>query len=210
MWEPFTEHARHSVAQAHDEAQAMGQAQLGTEHLLLALLAQTTVETVLEGVDVDVEALRRELKRDARRDPCPPGQEMGFTRNAKKAIECAFEAARLLHHDFIACEHLLIGILRAPDCTACRALAAAGADPKRLGKALQERASETPRPPETLHLQAQAARAHAARGEVLPSAVPVGQEALELLRSLREEVAAMRTEIAGLRQLLAATPPEAT
>lgn len=200
MWEPFTEHARHAVVQAQEEAQGMGHGHIGTEHLLLALLAHTPVESALESLDVDLDPVRRELRRvSLQRAPGVPGQEMLFTANAKRVIDFAFAEARRLQHDFIGCEHLLVGVLRVPDSTACRAMSASGLDPEGLRAALQERASEAPRPVETLHLQQQsAARSH-------PQAV--GQEALETLRLLREEVAAMRAEIAGLREFLAATPP---
>lgn len=210
MWEPFTEHARHSVAQAHDEAQAMGHPHLGTEHLLLALLAHGPVETM----DIDLDRVRREVRLlRLRQEVAGTSGEVAFTENARKAIELAFEEARELQHNFIARDHLLLGILRLSESTARRALTGAGVDAGALRTAVRDRAAEAARPPETMHLQAQAARAHAARGEVLPSTRPpeatglAGHEALDMLRCLREEVAAMRTELAALREFLAATPP---
>lgn len=197
MWEPFTEHARHAVVQAHEEAQSRGHDHLGTEHLLLALLANAPLESALAALAVEVEPLQRELRRVcAERRGGPPGQEIGFSARARRAIDLARAEADRQDLDFVACEHLLCGILRVPESAGCRALARAGVDPARLLEALQDRPSEGPRPPEVLHLSR-------------PHPQVMGQETLEVLKLLREEVAAMRTELAGLREFLAATPPPA-
>ncbi|MFC4111146.1 Clp protease N-terminal domain-containing protein [Nonomuraea zeae] len=51
-----------------------------------------------------------------------------FTVKARKVVVTAQEEARLLKHDYIGTEHLLLGLLDAPDSTAARALHQLGYD----------------------------------------------------------------------------------
>jgi ATP-dependent Clp protease ATP-binding subunit ClpC len=40
MWEPFTERARRCIVLAQEAAQSLGQAHIGTEHILLGVLEE--------------------------------------------------------------------------------------------------------------------------------------------------------------------------
>ena len=49
-----------------------------------------------------------------------------LARRSEDSIEKARQAAFDLGHSFVGTEHLLLGILREPDCGGCRALRARG------------------------------------------------------------------------------------
>jgi ATP-dependent Clp protease ATP-binding subunit ClpA len=174
MFERFTHASRDAVIRAQTEARELKHPRIGTEHLLLALLADAhgPVATMLghDGVDhdtvradltrlvgqrtvapepladtdqadadalraigIDIAAVRRAIEEnfgpDALRLPPPEApRRRGFlrrkTRNgpssghipfsprAKKTLELSLREALRLKHNFIAPEHMLLGILR--------------------------------------------------------------------------------------------------
>ncbi|MFE1290884.1 Clp protease N-terminal domain-containing protein [Streptomyces sp. NPDC058751] len=65
MFEFFTDHGKQAVAASQDEAIALGHDFIGTEHLLLGLLAtgSGTAAGVLHGQNVDLERARHETVR---------------------------------------------------------------------------------------------------------------------------------------------------
>lgn len=97
----FTAEARQAVVDAQEEARGLGHHHVGTEHLLLGVLAQES-----ELVDLSPDDLRAQLEPG---DAHPTGQ-IPFTPTAKQALELALRAA-LTHGDpAIQPRHLLIGI----------------------------------------------------------------------------------------------------
>ena len=65
MFERFTRASREAVKQAQTEARELGHPRIGTEHLLLALLAdgQGSIAVLLRGAGVDHAGVRAELTR---------------------------------------------------------------------------------------------------------------------------------------------------
>jgi hypothetical protein len=97
----FTSAARLAVATAQDEARGLGHGSVGTEHLLLGVLAQEP-----DLADLTPEDVRAQL------DPgvAHPSGQIPFTPTAKQALELALRAA-LSHRDpAIEPRHLLVGI----------------------------------------------------------------------------------------------------
>lgn len=127
----FTARARTAitlgVAQAREEAAAS----LGTEHLLAGMLAegQNLALQVLWAIDIDPETVRRELARQAPREA--EGEGGGgrrFSQTAANALELTVTEATSLGHNYVGCEHLLLGLIAEPDGTAGHVLRALGAD----------------------------------------------------------------------------------
>jgi ATP-dependent Clp protease ATP-binding subunit ClpC len=60
MYERFSTQARQTVVEAQEQARQLGHPHIGTEHLLLGLLAQGegTAATALEMLAIDAEAVR--------------------------------------------------------------------------------------------------------------------------------------------------------
>lgn len=62
-----------------------------------------------------------------------------FTERARRVIVLAQDEARLLHHDRIGAEHLLLGLFRVEEGMAVRVLELFGAQPQTLRKAVEAR-----------------------------------------------------------------------
>jgi ATP-dependent Clp protease ATP-binding subunit ClpA len=195
MFERFTHASRDAVVQAQAEARELRHPRIGTEHLLLALLAdsQGPVAAMLGDNGVDHTSVRRELTRrvgpgapsvsepladtdqadadalraigidiaavrraieqnfgpDALRLPPPEApRRRGFLRRkthsgpsrghipfsprAKKILELSLREAVRLKHNFIAPEHILLGIVREGAGLGARILVDAGVDLQEL------------------------------------------------------------------------------
>ena len=111
MFEKFTERARQVILQAREEALDLGHSYLGSEHILLALIKEEDIPTlVLSRQGLTPDKVRKAVMGQINR-----GSHTGeilFAPDAKRVIEFAVEEARILHHQFVGPEHLLIGIVR--------------------------------------------------------------------------------------------------
>ena len=111
---------------ANQNAQRLNHEHIGTEHILLALVEHGTgvAITVLTSMAIDVaqipsivESLVQEGSDSVLQGKLPR------TPGATKVIELAMEEARSLEHHYVGTEHLLLGMLRADEGIAARALA---------------------------------------------------------------------------------------
>ncbi|RME62589.1 MAG: ATP-dependent Clp protease ATP-binding subunit [Nitrospirae bacterium] len=131
MFEKFTERGRKVIIYAKEEAERRQNDYLGTEHLLLGLLRDTEdlPVIILKKLGISIEQLRLEIERNL-----PPASnvlsfgDIPFTPRAKKVLELAIEEARLLGHNYIGSEHLLLGILREEEGIAGKVLRGMGAN----------------------------------------------------------------------------------
>lgn len=131
MFEKFTERGRKIIIYAKEEAEKRQNDYLGTEHLLLAILREeeSLPVTVLRKMGLSIEDLYMEIERNL-----PPGSniltfgDIPFTPRAKKVLELSVEEARLLGHNYIGCEHLLLGLIREEEGIAGKTLRAFGAN----------------------------------------------------------------------------------
>ncbi|HXV34835.1 MAG TPA: Clp protease N-terminal domain-containing protein [Gaiellaceae bacterium] len=114
MFTRFTEQAREAVALAQDEARSLGHSAVGTDHLLVGLLREATgaAARMLDGLDVTVEEVRAQTERCVGRGDGSPAGETPFADDAKRAFELAMREALSLGHNYIATEHLLLGVAR--------------------------------------------------------------------------------------------------
>ena len=134
MFERFTEPARHAVVLAQDDARLFGHDYLGTEHLLLGLLAEQRgmAARVLATRGVTVQAARDSVvARAGRKEPAPTGQ-IAFTPALNRALELSLDEARALGHGLIGTEHLLLGLARGADGAVAHVLADLGTTPEQV------------------------------------------------------------------------------
>jgi len=125
--EKFTEKAEGAIEQARLAAFGLGHSYVGTEHLLLGILRERAGlgARILRDRGLSEHSLKDAISRaNGTGEPGVPTQ--GLTKHAWQAIEKAAADAARLGHSYIGTEHLLLGILRQPDCGGARALAAAG------------------------------------------------------------------------------------
>ena len=127
--EKFTQRAETAIEAARSAAGELGHAYIGTEHLLLGILEEEDGlgAHILRRQGLEREHLRRVIARETGLG-CPGAPGLGLTPNARAALEQAAAEARALRHGCIGTEHLLLGLLRLPDCGAVRALRGAGID----------------------------------------------------------------------------------
>jgi ATP-dependent Clp protease ATP-binding subunit ClpC len=115
MFEKFTERGRKVIIYAKEEAEKRQNDYLGTEHLLLAVLKEEDglPVAILKRMGITPEEIRLEIERNL-----PQGTnimtfgDIPFTPRAKKVLELAVEEARLLGHNYIGSEHILLGLIR--------------------------------------------------------------------------------------------------
>jgi len=131
MFEKFTERGRKVIIFAKEEAEKRQNDYLGTEHLLLAILREEDglPVAILKKMGLAIEELRMEIERNL-----PAGMniltfgDIPFTPRAKKVLELAVEEARLLGHNYIGSEHLLLGLVREDEGIAGKILRNLGAN----------------------------------------------------------------------------------
>ncbi|HIE11563.1 MAG TPA: ATP-dependent Clp protease ATP-binding subunit, partial [Kiritimatiellae bacterium] len=126
----FTPRAQQVLQLARREAERLNHGYVGTEHLLLGLVAlgQGVAVEVLRKMGVDLERVRREVERlVGAGEPTllPAGAASGnipFTPRVKKVLALAGSEARALNHSYIGTEHILLGLLREGEGVAARIL----------------------------------------------------------------------------------------
>ena len=110
----FTDRARKVLTLAQEEAQRFQHNYIGTEHLLLGLVRESegVAAKVLTNLGIQLNDVRRAVEYIiGRGDRVAPG-DIGLTPRAKKVIELAVDEAKLLKHQYIGTEHLLLGLVR--------------------------------------------------------------------------------------------------
>ncbi|RAG87637.1 ATP-dependent Clp protease ATP-binding subunit [Streptacidiphilus pinicola] len=126
---------------------AAAEGPVGTRHLLVGLLDEggNLAVRLLPALGEEPEALREAALASAAEEPLPnsaakPAPAGGFwsglTMPARNAIGAALEAALDLGHNYIGCEHLLVGLLADEESGAGRVLHAAGLDASAVRRAI--------------------------------------------------------------------------
>ncbi len=108
----LTDNARASLAHAGTIARGLGNAYIGTEHLLLGLLAQDTSigAKLLEGAGVTLEKARVALNLTPKALVINMGAK-GYSETAKLTLKMAYDVAQDYNQDFCGTEHILYSIL---------------------------------------------------------------------------------------------------
>ncbi|GLY65851.1 Clp protease N-terminal domain-containing protein [Amycolatopsis taiwanensis] len=124
----FAERARNAIKLAVEQARTTHAANVGTEHLLHGILAEGSnlALRVLHAMEIDPAHVARALP-DASPAPETPSATQ-FSGPAANALELTVTEALALGHNYVGCEHLLLGLLSEPDGTAGRVLRELGID----------------------------------------------------------------------------------
>lgn len=124
MFESFTDKAMQVILLAQEESRQLGQRFVGSEQILLGLVAEETsfAASILEELGLTYSAARAEVERTVGCGTGFVGMEIPFTPKAKAVLEQAIQEARQLAHNFISPEHLLLGLLKDADSVAIKVL----------------------------------------------------------------------------------------
>jgi ATP-dependent Clp protease ATP-binding subunit ClpA len=114
MFERFTNRARHVVVLSQEEARRLQHNYIGTEHILLGLVAESggIASRVLDRFGITLDGTRGEVKSMIGIGRAKPSGHIPFTPRAKKVLELGLREALQLHHNFIGTEHILLGLIR--------------------------------------------------------------------------------------------------
>jgi ATP-dependent Clp protease ATP-binding subunit ClpC len=135
MNDKFTERVRKVIYLARDEANRLQHDYIGTEHLLLGIVreGEGIAARVLLKLDLDLDQIQQAIENIVK----PSGGtltlgEIPLTPRAKRVLELSIEEARLLGHNYVGTEHLLLGLIREGEGVAARVLLELGVDRKRV------------------------------------------------------------------------------
>jgi ATP-dependent Clp protease ATP-binding subunit ClpC len=109
----LTNNALHSLKHADAIARSFGNAYVGTEHLLLGILAQESSigAKILEGAGVTLERARTALKLSPKALQVQNAGAKGLSETAKLTLKMAYDTAQDYNQDFCGTEHILSSIL---------------------------------------------------------------------------------------------------
>ena len=135
MQDRFTDRVRKVIYYARDEAARLQHDYIGTEHLLLGIVreGEGIAAKVLAKLELDFEQIQQAVENMVKSSggTLTIG-EIPFTPRAKRVLELAIEEARLLGHNYVGTEHLLLGLIREGEGVAAQVLAELGVDRKRV------------------------------------------------------------------------------
>jgi ATP-dependent Clp protease ATP-binding subunit ClpC len=110
----FTPRAQRAIKLAQKEADDFNHPYVGTEHLLLGLIAlgEGVAVNVLERMGVSIEKVRLEVERAVGQGPeTKTVGNIPFTPRSKKVLQLAMAEAQALNHSYVGTEHVLLGLL---------------------------------------------------------------------------------------------------
>ena len=118
----FSDRLRRVLSEAREEAARLRHEHVGTEHLLLALLADSCQDGAESPSEVrlvfDVLAVDRAKVREVLEQTVLPGRahatedQLSYTSRAKAVLELAMAEARVARQSTVDAQHLLLGLVR--------------------------------------------------------------------------------------------------
>jgi ATP-dependent Clp protease ATP-binding subunit ClpC len=118
----FSDDLRRVLTDARDEATRLQHEHVGTEHLLLALLADSNREgdtppspaaVVLDVLGINWEKMRAVLEQTVLRGrTATPDDQLTYTSRARAVLELAMAEARISRASTVDTQHLLLGLIR--------------------------------------------------------------------------------------------------
>ncbi len=191
----FTKRARRVLTRAGEEARRLNHRFIGTEHILLGLVAEEggVAIRVLQELSLSPEQVRNTIERTVGRGPRPTFTQPTLTPRTKRVIELSVDEARRLGHHYIGTEHLLLGLIREGEGVAVDVLRRLGAPPEEIRRQVNRLLQEAP-----VH----------AGGRQQPSATPTVDQLGTDLTALADAgkldpVIGRKTEIERVIQILA-------
>jgi ATP-dependent Clp protease ATP-binding subunit ClpB len=140
-FDQLTIKAQEAVQEAQRDARARGNAELTSEHLLLALLKQDdgVVVPVLQKLGVNAEALSSEVAASLARRPSVSGAsaDAAVSRDLTRVFDRSFEIAKEFGDEYVSTEHFLLALAESGGDAASQ-LKKAGVQKDTLLKSLKE------------------------------------------------------------------------
>ena len=124
----FTDRARVVLLKAQSEARSRGEKEVTSVHLLLGFCAewQGIAGQVIEATGASKDALAEAAAAALAPIGPPYAQHVTFSDGMKKVHDLVVKEALRLRHNYVGTEHMLLGLLEAPDEPGARILAQLG------------------------------------------------------------------------------------
>src|SRR3954467_3518744 len=134
----FTPRARKAIELAQEAAREVPHDHVDTEHLLLGVIDEGSnlALKVLASLDIEPADLRAELVASMPPGTTRVGGHIPFSPLAKRALELTVTEARCLGHNYVGCEHLLLGLLSTEDGLASHVLRRMGLEVRTTRRAV--------------------------------------------------------------------------
>ncbi|HEY9643970.1 MAG TPA: ATP-dependent Clp protease ATP-binding subunit [Coleofasciculaceae cyanobacterium] len=144
MFEHFTGKALRVIKLAHEEARYLGHNFVGTEQILLGLIAEETgiAAKVLLSLGITLVDVRLEVETVIGRGSGLANTEIPFTPRCRRVLDLAREEASQLGHQKVDTEHLLLGLIQDGEGLAARILKNLGVDRGKIRAAAIQMISE--------------------------------------------------------------------
>ncbi len=132
------------MALAQEEARRFNHNYIGTEHILLGLVREEEgmAAKILSNLGIGLNKVRAAVEFIIGRGEGSTQNEVGLTPRAKRVIELAVDEARLLGHQYIGTEHILLGLLREGEGVAAGVLESLGVSVDRVHSELSRTHSQ--------------------------------------------------------------------
>lgn len=127
MFERFGQSARRAMFLARFEAGHLGSPEIDSHHLLLGTLRDSDPVTQELWRSLDLDEGEIEPRAPAGRMEIPPDAEIRASDEVRRIFALAIEEADAREHAEITACHLVLGMLRVPECEAARLLEQHGA-----------------------------------------------------------------------------------
>ncbi|GAB3445259.1 hypothetical protein GCM10027436_34520 [Actinophytocola sediminis] len=132
----FTPRSKQAVKIAIHRARERGAAEIGTGDLLAGMLTEgaNLALQILRSLEIDPAIVLREVDQHAA--VAEPGAGTRLSRTAANALELTVVEALLAGHNYVGCEHLLLGLVAEPDGAAGEVLRGLGVESKQARQAV--------------------------------------------------------------------------
>jgi ATP-dependent Clp protease ATP-binding subunit ClpC len=138
FFERFTDRARMSIVKAQEEARLLCHNYIGTEHLLLGLLAigEGVAFHVLSALGITIADVRSEILAGIGRGKSSPLGAIPFTPRSKQALESSLAEALKIGHNYVGTEHVLLALVASDEGVAWKTLHKLGKQQEQVRKAV--------------------------------------------------------------------------
>ena len=128
----FSPRVREVISLSREEALRLGHNYIGVEHLLLGIIKEGdgTAVRILEGLNCDLQKLRKLVEGSVRPSAAKPGGSgnIPLVKQAEKILKITYLEAKIFKSGIIGTEHLLLSILKDEDNVATKSIHAFNID----------------------------------------------------------------------------------
>jgi len=140
MWQFFTERGKKVVQLAHREALRLGHDVIGTEHILLGILAEGEGVAVqsMESLGINLHEMKLRIEESVGKShPILKPVDLPLSPRAKRVLDLSIREARNMGVNYVGTEHILLGILAEGEGMAAQMLQSVGIDHAQLAREVQ-------------------------------------------------------------------------